>query len=36
VLKLPGGGSPSRRDAQKSSTFLPFSIESHLIAQPLR
>jgi hypothetical protein len=35
VLKLPGGGSPSGRDAQKSSTFLPFSIESHLIAQPL-
>jgi hypothetical protein len=34
VLKLPGGGSPSGRDAQKSCAFLPFSIESHLIAQP--
>jgi hypothetical protein len=35
VLKLPGGLSQSPQRTQKNAVFKPFSIESHLIAQPL-
>jgi hypothetical protein len=35
VLRLPGGGYPPR-DRSKFLRWMPFFIESHLIAQPLR
>ena len=35
VLCLPGAGDPAR-DRPKSCSLMPFFIESHLIAQPLR
>jgi len=35
VLKLPGDFSPPQIQDQKNVLFMPFSIESHLVAQPL-
>jgi hypothetical protein len=36
VLKLPGGVVTSPLCSQKNAIFMPFSMKSHLIAQPLR